>query len=263
MRIGFIGTGSMGGMLVRAFVRSNLPNTDLAAYTRTMSKLDEIIRQYPNVQKADSAATLAESCNLIFLCVKAGDIRPVLEQINPQLNREKFLISINSAWSLKHLESLTPCKVIKIIPSITQEALAGVILTMYGSRVAPCDQELIETIFRSISFPVIIKEDHLRVCSDLASCGPAFFAYLLKSFSEAAAHLGEIPQETGDHLVSQMIYGLGKLLVEEKMGLEQIINRVAVPGGITEVGLQVLKSETEALFGKVLLATKEKQAHHG
>ncbi|WP_018132094.1 late competence protein ComER [Effusibacillus pohliae] len=263
MRIGFVGTGSMGGMLVRAFVRSHLPNLQVMACNRTASKLEQLVAQYPKVRKLDSASSLAKSCDFLFLCVKPGDVQAVLDDIGPHLSSGQFLVSINSAWSLASLESATPCKVIKIIPSITQEALSGAMLTMYGSRLTSQDREQFETICRSIACPVVIQEEDTRICSDLASCGPAFFAWLLQSFAEAAVRQGGISEEQADHLVKQMIYGLGKLLVEEQYDFAQVVSRVSVPGGITEEGLKVLQPAVQGVFDKLLIATRQKQEHHG
>ncbi|MFC4768371.1 pyrroline-5-carboxylate reductase dimerization domain-containing protein [Effusibacillus consociatus] len=262
MRLGFVGTGSMGGMLVRAFVRSGLPDVEVAAYNRTAWKLDRIIVENPNVRKMDSASSLAKFSDFIFLCVKPADVLTVLKEIRTSMSPDKFLISINSAWSLSELESEVSSKVIKIIPSITQEALSGVMLTMYGSRATPTDRQLFEATCRGISFPVVIKENDVRVCSDLTSCGPAFLAFVLQSFASAAVRQGGIPPQQADQLVKYMIYGLGKLFVKEGYEFEEIISRVSLPGGVTEAGLKVLKPAMEGVFDDVLTTTKHFQGQH-
>lgn len=261
MRIGFIGTGSMGGMLTKAYARSAISTVEIAAYNRTAAKLDQIIFEYPAIQKVDSAAQLVTSSQVIFLCVRPGDVQAVLDSILPLLTRDQFLISINSVWSIKDLETLTPCKVVKIIPSITQEARSGAILTMYGTRLTPSDYEMMEILLQAISFPIPIAENETRVSSDLTSCGPAFLSFILQSLTIAAEKQG-IPIEQADKLVKTMIYGLAKLFIEEGLSFEQIINRVAVPGGVTAEGLKVLQTELDGVFDQVLAATKQKQDSH-
>lgn len=262
MRIGFIGTGNMGGMLARAFVRSDMPDVEVVACNRTVSKLDELVAKHPRIRKAEDAVSLAKSCGFIFVCVKPEDVPAVLDQIQAYLTPGQFLVSINSVWPVAALEAATPCKIVKIIPSVTQEALSGVILTIYGSRLSREDRNLFETACRHIGYPVSINEDELRVSSDLTSCGPAFLAFLLRSFAEAAVRQSGIPRERADQLAKHMVFGLGKLLVEENCTFDSIISRVAVPGGITEKGLNVLESAAAGLFDRVLLATKQKQEQH-
>jgi competence protein ComER len=262
LRIGFIGTGSMGGMLIRSFVRSGEQDIEVAAFNRTLSKLQQITAHFPNVKQMESAISVAETCDVIFICVKPKNVREVLDAIEPALTSEKFIFSINSVWSLESLEAATPCKVAKIIPSITQEALAGAILTMYGSRLTAEDRDLMSSLLKNISQPIDIREDDVRICSDLASCGPAFFSFLLYSFSSAAVQTGGISREQATELVKYMIYGVGKLLVEEGYSFEEIIQRVSVPGGVTAEGLKVLQPSTEGMFDEVFNATRQKQAQH-
>lgn len=262
MRIGFIGTGSMGGMLTRAFARSAIANVEIAAYNRTPSKLDQIVFEYPAVQKMDSVELLAQTSHVVFLCVKPGDVQAVLDSIQSCLTRDQFLISINSVWSIEELEQDTPCKVVKLIPSITQESLSGAILTMYGSRLTLADHEVMDALLQSISFPIPIDESQTRVSSDLTSCGPAFLSYILQSFTMAAERQGNITREQADKLVKTMIYGLAKLFVEEGSSFDDVINRVAVPGGVTAEGLKVLQPAMEGVFDQVLTATRQKQTEH-
>ena len=65
---------------------------------------------------------------------------------------------------------------------------------------------------QNISTPLVIKEDITRVSSDIASCGPAFFSYLLQCFINAAVDKTNITHEEATTLVSEMVVGMGKLL---------------------------------------------------
>ena len=52
----------------------------------------------------------------------------------------------------------------------------------------------VENLFTKISVPVTIDEKITRVASDIVSCGPAFFSYLLQRFILAAVKETEIDQ---------------------------------------------------------------------
>ena len=67
-------------------------------------------------------------------------------------------------------------------------------------------------LFKNISTPLVIEEDITRVSSDIASCGPAFFSYLLQCFINAAVDKTNITHEEATTLVSEMVVGMGKLL---------------------------------------------------
>jgi competence protein ComER len=249
-------------MLTKAFARAAIANVEIVAFNRTPAKLDKIVLEYPAVQKMDSAASLGKTSQVIFLCVKPGDVQTVLNSLQPCLTRDQFLVSINSVWSIADLEQAAPCKVVKLIPSITQESLSGAILTMYGSRLTHADLELMNSLLQAISFPIAIDEQQTRVSSDLTSCGPAFMSHVLQSFATAAERQGNLSREQADILVKTMIYGLAKLIVEEGFSFHDVIKRVAVPGGVTAEGLKVLEPALDGVFDRVLTATRLKQTEH-
>ena len=59
---------------------------------------------------------------------------------------------------------------------------------------------------------LVIEEDITRVSSDIASCGPAFFSYLLQCFINAAVDKTNITHEEATTLVSEMVVGMGSYL---------------------------------------------------
>jgi competence protein ComER len=264
LRIGFIGTGSMGSMLIRAFFQSTPPSKiQVVACNRTPEKLAQIVARHPQVETVKTAGEVAQRSDIVFLCVKPGDARPVIQQLLPVLRPEQFLISINSTVTLEEMEAVLPCRVVKIIPSITQVALSGATLVMHGSRLTLEERHHIESLLERISKPTVIEEDDLRVCSDLSSCGPAFLAVLLREFTMAAVRQGGIPSNLAESLVKEMTLGVGKLMTQEGFDFEDIIERVSVPGGITAEGIKVLQPSIHGVFDQLFVTTRSKAHHHG
>lgn len=262
MRIGFIGTGSMGSMLVRAFVQSTSSSEiQIVACNRSPEKLAQIVARHPQVVAVDTLEEVVRRSDIVFLCVKPGDARPVIQQVLPCVRQDQYFVSINSAVSLEEMEAVLPCRVVKIIPSITQVALSGVTLVMHGNRLTLEERHDIESLLELISKPTVVEEADLRVCSDLSSCGPAFLALLLREFAMAAVRQGGIPSNLAESLVKDMTLGVGKLLTQEGFDFEDIIHRVSVPGGITAEGIKVLQPSIHGVFDQLLVTTRSK-AHH-
>ena len=142
---------------------------------------------------------------------KADRYIPDLAKYAEHFSDEKCLVSITSPISPSQLETLVPCHVARIIPSITNRALSGASLFTFGSN---CSEEWQQNYFAySKTFLLlVIEEDITRVSSDIASCGPAFFSYLLQCFINAAVDKTNITHEEATTLVSEMVVGMGKLL---------------------------------------------------
>lgn len=254
MRIGCIGTGSIGSMLVEA-LSSKLPESpDFVACNRSREKISALIRRVPRVVAVATAAEVAQRAEVLFICVKQNDLDPVIEQIRPFLSPDHILLITISTFSVEAVENRIPAKVGKLIPSITQLAGGGVILTHYGPRMTPEDRAAIDRLLSAIGTPVPIADGQIRIYADLTSCGPAFLAALLQAFVRAAAQTGRIRASSAEELLRLTWIGVARLF-EQGWTAEEIRRRVAVPGGVTESGLAILDKRAEALFQEVFAAT--------
>ncbi|MED4905080.1 late competence protein ComER [Parageobacillus thermoglucosidasius] len=259
MKIGMIGTGNMGRILIEAFLESGAVKEDQLIITnRTLEKALDIQRHYPNVYVASGAEEVVQKAIIVFLCVKPLDIHPLLQQLSSFWTKEHCLVSITSPISVQQLEAAVPCHVARVIPSITNRALSGSTLITFGQRCSRHYQTYIEQLFRHISVPSFIDHEITRIASDIASCGPAFFSYLLQRFIEAAVKKTAITKEQATVLTNDMIIGLGELLKSNLYTLPALQEKVCVKGGITGEGIAVLEKEMEGVFERVFAKTHEK-----
>ncbi|CAM3815647.1 late competence protein ComER [Mesobacillus zeae] len=256
MRIGMIGTGNMGRILAEALMDGNaISPSSMIITNRTLSKAKEIQRIYPEIRVAKGAVEAAACSDLIFICVKPHDVYGVLQEIKGVLDREKCVISITSPISVEEIESVVECSSARVIPSITNRALAGVTLFTYGKNCSPYWKHEINKMFEKISKPLEINGNITRVASDIVSCGPAFFSYLTQRFIDAAVNETEIDKETATNLAGEMLIGLGELLRKGFFTLPALQEKVCVKGGITGEGIKVLEQETEDMFELLFRAT--------
>ncbi|WP_256760146.1 late competence protein ComER [Cohnella sp. WQ 127256] len=261
MKIGFIGAGSMGSLLVGAFVRAGVMQPDdIVISSRTSSKLTTLADQYPGLQIARSNRDAANGAEYLFLCVKPMDFRCVLDEISSVLTPNQIVISITSPVKISSLEELLPCKIVKIIPSVVNAVGSGASLFMWGSRLTEEDQTTLWNLFSAISQPITILEDEVRVASDLSSCGPAFLACLLEQFIDAAVMSTGMERETATSLACEMMLGTARLMLEEPCSPSELQAKVSVPGGITAAALDVLRKSTRGAFLQVLYTTHQKFA---
>ncbi|MCD7033028.1 late competence protein ComER [Metabacillus sp. GX 13764] len=259
MKTGFIGTGNMGRILIEAFIEAGaLSPSSIRITNRTKEKAEAIKRLYPGIRVEESAAEVIQSCDLIFICVKPLDIHPLISNVSSLLTDDKILVSITSPISVSQLESSADCQAVRAIPSITNRALSGVSLVTYGERCTLNTRVTIQALFEMISKPVPIKEEITRIASDIVSCGPAFFSYLLQRFIEAAVSETKIDKETAVLLASEMLIGMGNLLESERFTLPALQAKVCVKGGITGEGIKVLEKETGKMFEHLFQSTHAK-----
>lgn len=259
MNVGFIGTGSMGSILIESFIRSGaLTPESIVAANRTLSKAKLLSDKYPGLRTARSNIEVILEADLIFLCIKPAEYKKVIDEIRKVTLPSQVIVSITSPVLIEHLEDRLNCKIVKVIPSITNYVLSGATLCIYGERVSDEDKSLIEQLLGFISEPIRISEKHTRITSDISSCGPAFFAFLLQKFIDAAVAETGIPYEQANRLASQMLLGTGLLLTEGGFEPYTLQQRVAVPGGITAEGLRLMENELNGMFNRLIRITHAK-----
>ncbi len=261
MHVGFVGTGSMGSILIDALISSRalLPNQIIAS-NRTPSKAASLAKRHPGLTIAENNAGLAEKAEVIFLCVKPLEYQNALSQFADRLTGRHLLVTITSPVRLAELEDLVPCPVVRVIPSITNAACSGLTLVEFGSRVTADIRQTILTLMSHISCPLEIEEPFLRIASDISSCGPAFLSYLLQEMIRSAQEKTGISGEAATFLATQMVIGFAELLKQEIFSLPSLQERVCVPGGITGEGLAALKQGVPGLFNEVFKRTHAKFA---
>lgn len=261
IQIGFIGYGSMGSMMLQGFLKSGvIAPEEIIVSTRTKSKLNEIKNDFKGINIAKDNSEVAQNAHYIFVCVEPLDVQHVLREIKGFLNTESIIISIAATVSIENIESLTHAKVVKLIPSMASEVNQGVSLICYNEKVTIQEIDYIELLLNSIGKVKRIREEDFDLATELTSCAPGFFAAILVEFvNSALRQKSTMSQKDIDDMVIQTFYGTAKVMVEKNMGLNEMIQRVATKGGITEEGVKVFRNELPETFDKVFEKTLEKR----
>ncbi|WP_163101877.1 late competence protein ComER [Peribacillus alkalitolerans] len=259
MKIGVIGTGNMGTILVEALVESKaVEQTDLFVTNRSVGKVNGLKERFQGIQPIKSNLEIAQLTDLIFVCVKPKDIYNVLLTIKPLLNKEQCVVSITSPISVSQLEQYIECSCARLIPSITNRALSGVSLISFGQSCSGYWKNFIHELSTKISIPIEIENEITRISSDIVSCGPAFFSYLAQEFINAACRQTSIDKKTATVLTEKMFIGFGELLKKGHYSLPTLQEKVCVKGGITGEGIKVLEAELGEVFDHLIQATHRK-----
>ncbi|UTR14350.1 late competence protein ComER [Salipaludibacillus sp. LMS25] len=263
-QLGFIGTGSMGSILLESFIKAGIPEEMIHVTNRSVDKVKNIKAQFKHVSDHSSTHVLANSADWIFICTKPADMVGVLKELSTYLKPHHVIITITSPLQVEEAEELlnkTKTPVVRFIPSIVNLSLQGPSLVTFGDR---CSNELkkeLKQLFNLISSPVSITPDITRAASDLASCGPAFISFLVRQMIKGAVEETGIKEGTALQITESMLIAYGELLKGRQFDLATLQKRVTVPGGVTGVGLDVLEKDTKNTFHDMFKATHQKYAH--
>jgi pyrroline-5-carboxylate reductase len=257
--IGVIGTGSMGKMLIRSFIKSRvLKPGEITASNRTEEKL-LMIAEETGIKKASSNRAAVRDSDIIFLCVVPDKAEEVISEIRDCLTEGKILVSavtdLSTGKMTEWIGRTTP--VARVIPSVTSNRLCGVSVLSFDD--IPDDKkEEITRLFGAISKPVTVPESEISAYSDIASSSPAFIAGIMKEFSAAAAGYYGLDRNTADMTVREAFTGTAKLIEYDYSTFESLIEDVATEGGITGEGMRIIRENAGELFSAMLKETDKK-----
>ncbi|MBW2030225.1 MAG: NAD(P)-binding domain-containing protein [Deltaproteobacteria bacterium] len=256
-KVGFIGFGSMGSMLLEGFLsRKLLEPEEVCVSTRTEAKLSGLVQKWPKVGVFRSNSTVAGQSKTLFLCVKPLDMIPLLRDIKKELDRVcPHLVSIAASVEIGDIEALYQGRVSKAIPSLPSELGEGVSLVCHNGLVPRGDAEYVEDLFGALGRVVPIKEREFELAADLTSCAPGMIAAIFRNFVESALKHSQLDKEVAQEITIATLKGTARLLLERQMGFADLISRVATKGGITEEGVRVLDRGLPPVFDEVFERT--------
>ncbi len=263
-KIGFIGTGVMGGALARSvakkvsgdgLVLSNLPST-----------LSEELAKELGCVSADNK-TVAESCDFIFLAVKPNVIRSVIAETAPTLKARKdrfVVVSVAAGITIQTVkeEFGFDLPVIRIMPNTPALCGSGVILAAFDGVT---DGEKAE-FFSYLSEAGVcddVGEKMIETAGTLTGCGPAFAFVIMQALADGAVAVG-VDRAHAVKYAELTIEGAAKLALQTGKHLEKLKDEVCSPGGSTIEGVYAMEQAgVRAAMIDAVIASYEKNLKLG
>ena len=241
MKIGFIGTGNMGGALARAAAKSvaagNLLLSD--AYAPVAEKLAEELGC-----KAVPVLEVAKTANVIFLGVKPQVIGAMLSEIAPVLaGRQDFvLVSMAAGVAICDIQKMAggDYPIIRIMPNLPVQVGEGMILYDYINNVTEEQLQAFLTAMSQAGKLDRLPEKLIDAGSALSGCGPAFVCLFAEALADGAVACG-LTRAQALAYAEQTLLGTAKTLLEKNMHPGVLKDAVCSPGGSTIAGVAALE----------------------
>ena len=269
MTIAIIGTGNMGGAIMRGLIKSGTCRPEeIICTAKTKATLDRIREFDDHIRVSQDNAAAAAQADIIILAVKPWLVEEVMEEIRPSLRKEKqMIVSVAAGVTLhdlvRHAEpdynqiemtricaeveghepelpaTFTEPIIFRVVPNTAVEALCGV--TFIASHGATDEQAgQIHRLFSALGYALIVDEKLIPAGTSLASCGIAFAMRYIRAAMEGGVELGFRPEEAA-RIVEHTVKGAATLLLESGAHPEAEIDKVTTAGGITIKGLNAME----------------------
>jgi pyrroline-5-carboxylate reductase len=234
MRIGIVGLGRLGESLARGLTRDG---GEVFGFTRRLERGRQVAARVPGLTLLDSTAEVLATCDPIFVWMKPGDAAEVLAAHHDVLSaRRPLLVSCHpdaplAAHSARWADSL---------PNVNLATGQGVTLLAFPPGAAAEDQELLPAILAPTGAVHVVPAAELGYYSALCSCGPGLYARMMQLLADALAVRRGYDRELCRSLVRDAMAGTVALQELDQIDGDEVVRRVAHPGGSTEKGLAVI-----------------------
>ncbi|MNJ45884.1 pyrroline-5-carboxylate reductase [compost metagenome] len=182
----------------------------------------------------------------------------IIEQIEAAAPGIPHIVSVAASVEFHNMESLSTCKITRVIPSITSEIREGVTLMAHNSKVDEDSAKQVEYWFSTLGEVRLIQESDFEVGADLTSCAPGLFSAILHHYIEAGMRYSQFTRSDTEAMVLNTFKATLHLLIEKEWTLSEMISRVATTGGITEEGINALNRSLPDAFNEMFMATLNK-----
>lgn len=239
-KMGFIGTGNMGGALARAAAKGG---NELLMANRHSEKAQLLIDEIGG--RCCTNQQVAAEADYIFLGVKPQMLADMLAEIKDTLaERENrfVLVSMVTAITIEKIRAMLGGNypIIRIMPNTPVGIGEGMVLYASSENVTADEEKAFLDAMAASGRFAPLAEHLINAGSSVAGCGPAFVDMFVEALADGGVACG-LPRKQAMEFATQMVLGSAKLILETGKHPGELKDAVCSPGGTTIQGVRKLE----------------------
>jgi len=208
------------------------------------------------VSGADSGA------DVVLLGFKPHQLGTAATAIAPLIGNTTLVLSILAGVDLATLRATfsQAGAIVRVMPNLAA-ALGKSPIALFGDAMGAARDRTDALMAPLGQAEWLAHEADMDLVTALAGSGPAFVYRFIDALASGAAALG-LPREQADRLALAMVEGAAQLAAASPHNPSELARRVASPGGVTQVGLDVLDADARlaTLIENMLKAARDRSA---
>lgn len=237
-----LGTGKLGGILLRAYLKQVLFAPHRVAATVRHDEKAEALTKELGVNVSTNNYEAAKIADIVLLGVKPQVVGEVLKEIKPALSKNTLVISVAASVPTSYIEQRAgeDVPVIRAMPNTCSTVGCGMTGICKGSHASAEHLEIAKTMFNAVGRTVVVDEKNMDAVTGLSASGPAFAYIILESLAEAGVKVG-LPRDVATLLAAQTMKGSASVVLETGDHPALLKDSVTTPAGCTIDGILELE----------------------
>ena len=241
-KLAVLGTGKLGGILLRAYLKQNLfVPKNVTATVKHTEKAATLAKELGVSVTTDNRKAV-HGADIVLLGVKPQVVGDVLKEIAPELSEKTLVISVAASVPTNYIEQHAGAKVpvIRAMPNTPSTVGCGMTGICRGSSATPDHLEITRAMFDTVGRTVVVDEKNMDAVTGLSASGPAFAYIILESLAEAGVKVG-LPRDVATLLAAQTMKGAASVVLETGDHPALLKDAVTTPAGCTIDGIMELE----------------------
>jgi pyrroline-5-carboxylate reductase len=241
-KLAVLGTGKLGGILLRAYLRQGLFAAKSVAATVKHSEKAAALARELGISVTTENRKAVHGADIVLLGVKPQVVVEVLKEIAPELNEHTLVISVAASVPTTYIEQYAGAKVpvVRAMPNTPATVGCGMTGICRGAHAGPEHLDTAQKMFDAVGRTVVVDEKNMDAVTGLSASGPAFAYIILESLAEAGVKVG-LPRDVSTLLAAQTMKGAASVVLETGEHPAQLKDAVTTPAGCTIDGIMELE----------------------
>lgn len=232
IKVGVIGTGNMGGAIIKGILSSGRAY-EVYAYDINTKLTDDLKSKYP-IAVMPSVQELTGMCDVVIAAVKPQFMENVIKECAEKLSESKLFVTVAVGLPIAYYAKIlgSDKKIVRTMPNTPALVREGITIVSFGKNIAPDEKQLVKDIFSCIGSVEELDESLMSEVTALTSSSPAYVYMMIEAMADAAVQSG-IPRNISYRLAAQAVLGSAKMVLETQKHPAELKDMVCSPAGTT------------------------------
>src|SRR5438094_6676944 len=193
-----LGAGTLGGILLRAYLKHRLFVSDRVTATVRHAERAAALAKELGIAVTTDNREAVKGANIILLTVKPQTVAEVLQEIATEIGPQTLLVSVAASvptgFVEQQLAAATGGKrdevaVVRAMPNTPAAVGCGMTAICGGTHASPEHLEIARSMFDAVGRTIVLDEKHMDAVTGVSASGPAFAYIILESLAEAGVRV--------------------------------------------------------------------------
>jgi pyrroline-5-carboxylate reductase len=241
-KLAVLGTGKLGSILLRAYLKQSLFTPKNVSATVRHEEKAAALRSELGVRVTTNNREAVKDADIILLGVKPQVVGDVLKEIASELRKDVLILSVAASVPTVYIEERAgkTVAVIRAMPNTCSTVGCGMTGICRGAHASAEHLEVAKAMFDAVGRTVVVDEKNMDAVTGLSASGPAFAYIILESLAEAGVKVG-LPRDVSTLLAAQTMKGAASVVLETGDHPALLKDAVTTPAGCTIDGIMELE----------------------